>query len=193
MATVYKIHPAIGSGDSKWQLVLRRTGDGQATVRAFLRIRGANASSYTYVERLLRLDFNGQRVSPIENRAVVQVIVRDGQAFRYGGAYPVAVDPEDLETPDRIDSPAELIDGGLLQCRACNLSEPVDVRVVVTVGKDGTVRWIRPKPVSGEVDEPVWAAVRAGLRQYRFRPALSHGHPVADYAILAVQVAPETH
>lgn len=65
------------------------------------------------------------------------------------------------------------------------------VPVLVTVGKHGTVTWIRPGVLDGPAaDARVWEAIRSGLERYRFRPATSPDGPVADWAVLRVRGLP---
>jgi hypothetical protein len=190
--TERRIHPSPGwkPRDSEWQVALQKSGTGPVLIRGTLRIPGPNADSYTYVEQVLRLELHGVEVITLENRSLVELAVRNGQAFRYGGEYPVAVDPGDSQSPASFDSRPELVGGESIECKACGLSEAVVVEVVVTVGKSGTVTWIRPTPISGVVSSQVWNAVQNGLHHYRFRPAYSQGRPVADVSVLQVRVVP---
>lgn len=133
---------------------------------------------------------HGDQVVTIEDRSLVSLAVTNGQAFRYGGLYPVAVDPGDSLSPPSFDSRPELTEGEAIECKGCGLSDTVVVEAVVTVGKNGTVTWIRPGPVWPGISSQAWNAVQDGLHHYRFRPAYSQGRPVADLSILQVRVIP---
>jgi hypothetical protein len=188
------VHPSTqwrGPRDTFWILALKKTGDGPVRIRGSLRIPGTGAESYEYVERILEVGFEGSRVVFHYDRPIAEIGVKNGQRFRYGGEYPVAIDDDEVESPSSFESRPELLKGGEIKCRDCGISAPLEMQVVATVGKNGSVTWIRPGPVSG--DQPntkVWAAVLTGLRAYRFQPARSHGRPVADNAILTVRVVP---
>jgi hypothetical protein len=100
------------------------------------------------------------------------------------------LEEDEQRSPRQINSRPELLKGSEIHCRNCGLSGEVMIPVVVTVGKNGSVTWIRPRPPADPIDPRIWAAVLEGLELYQFQPALSPEGPVADYADLRVRVVP---
>ena len=193
--SVFTVHPA-RFGRAK--MTLLKTGPGPVTIKTSLFVPTGPRSS-DFSEGSLVLAFEGSKIRILRNDPVRRFVVRDGRRFRYGGLYFVAIDDEEVEDPQSYQSRAEVLTAPEVKCPKCGLAGAVDVPVVVTVGRRGTVTWVRPRPMPGgppepvrwdHVDDRVWTAVEKRLKDFRCRAAMSEGHPVPDYAITTVRVVP---
>jgi hypothetical protein len=187
------VHPSANSkpADRHWLITLCKEDTGRVEVKARVRITNPGPDSYDLSESVMLLHCGRDSVSLLENGPTVRVGVREGKRFRYGGEYLVAIDGTELEGPKEINRRPVPISTPNIMCSGCSLEDTLDVEVVVTVGQDGSVTWIRDAPL-GEtpIAEEVWNAITSGLRGYRFVPASSGGRAVADYAIVGVRVIP---
>jgi len=197
-------HLTVGRmGHPRWTVFIRRTGKGPIQVRTSCRFDGQNSRSYDLCEYLTAVEFHpGSRgidsVIVRENRILRQVLVRDGKRYRCGGERFVAIDENERESPRAYQRRAAVLSQRDLHCADCRLTGPVEIPVVVTVGRKGTVSWARPDAVmtSSEpipqttIDPHLWAAIERGLGEFRYQTAKADGHPVADYALFKVRVVP---
>ena len=186
-----------------WTVAVRRTGKGPIQIRSLCRFDGPNSKSYDLCEYLTDVEFRpGPRgvdsVVVRENRIVRQILVRDGKRYRCGGQRFVAIDADEQESPREYRRRATALSQSDLHCADCKLTTPVEVPVVVTVGRKGTVTWARPdapmrssEPVpQTTIDPHLWMAIERGLGKFRYQAAEADGHPVADYAVFKVRVVP---
>jgi hypothetical protein len=175
-----------------WRVTLKKLESGPVEIRGTLRVPRAEPGSYDYCENILKLDVQGHDVIVRENRKTEEISVRGANWFRYGGEYLVAIDSTDVDFPHQIERRPQIVAAPDVECPACSLSNPVEIPLAVTVGKKGDVTWIRPDPPygSGPVDGRFWKAAAEGVRRYKFRPALSQGKPIADYAVVQVRIVP---
>lgn len=186
-----------------WTVHVRRTGKGPVQVRTLCRFDGQNGKSYDLSEYLTSVEFHpGPRgidsVIVRENRIVRQILVRDGKRYRCGGERFVAIDDGERESPRDYQRRAAILSQHDLHCADCKLTGPVEVPVVVTVGRKGTVTWARPdgrmtssEPVPHTMIDPhLWTAIERGLGKFRYQTAKADGHAVADYALFKVRVVP---
>jgi hypothetical protein len=186
------VHPTRGwkgPSDRHWIIKLRKSHDGTAGVRASLHLPGRVPDSYSEFECRAIVDLKGRRVTTLENRKVIAYSAENGRRFRYGGWFPVAMEDDDLESPDRIDALPVLISDPTVSLDVVSSSDPAAVRVVASVGKAGQVIWVRPQPMDGEVlSIAAWDSVVSAVKQFHFRPATSHGRPVTENAIVLVRI-----
>jgi len=177
-----------GPRDRRWLLTLRRTGD-RVRIRGSLHIPGPPGPFY--YESVLELGFDGDTIILRDSRTTVQEGVLDGRRFRFGGEYPVAIGDEETESPQTIEARPVLVEGDEIPCHKCGLTEATELQLVVTVGTNGAVTWVRPGArFEGVSKGPALAVAEDGVRRYHFRPARSQGRPVADYAVVRVRVVP---
>jgi len=176
-----------------WSLRIRRNGTGRVEVHGEVRFPGATPSSYELHEALLVFEVSESSVRLVESRTVRQISVRDGRKFRYAGPFLVALDDNDDEDPSQVEARPQLMQGPVIYCGGCGLLAPVEIPVVVTVGKGGKVTWVSAiGRLQGKiVSEASRSAIESGLAQFHFRPATSKGRPIADYASLTVTLAPQ--
>jgi hypothetical protein len=192
-----------GMTHAHWGVIIRRTGKGPIQVRTFARIEGRNPSSYDLSQYLLDVEFRPwaygiDTVITRENRFVQRIQVRDGKRYRCGGERFVAIDDEEQESPRDYQRRAAVLSQRDLHCADCKLTGPVEVPVVVTVGRKGAITWARPdawmqssEPVPQTTVNPhLWATIERGLKKFRYQTAVADGHPVADYALFKVRVVP---
>lgn len=182
-------HEVTDSGGS-FPVRLRRAGTEPIELRCTLRLPGEGPSSYYLARSLLVMRVEGNQLVETQNRLLQQIGVLNGIRFRYGAEYPVVVDEDETESPVEFSARPQLLRASTAKCESCGLKGPIDVEAVVTVGRDGSVTWIRPKPLGEGIENEVWEAAKRELMGFRFQPALSRGKAVADYAIVSVKVLP---
>lgn len=188
---------------TRWPLYLRHPQPGGATLTGSIRIQREDSTSYDIGQYVVDLAFDGKGMQVLSQRTTLEVTVRHGQRYRYGGMCPVPVDSDDVENPYDVNySHAELLEGKPTECHECGLDSTINFRVLVTVGRDGRVTSIRePNPWvtnywygnawKRQDARPFWPAVLDGVRRYKFRPANINGRTIADWATLTVQVIPK--
>lgn len=190
-------------GKSNWHLVWKRSGEGPVRIRCILRVQSEDPESYDLYEFLLVVRFHHLREDVdtvlVQDYGPVRAIAaRDGQQYRYGGMYFVAIGNDEVEAPRNYERRADVVTQGEIRCTDCGLAEPLVVPVVITVGSKGKVTWARPaaedrilgRVPQTSVDSRVWRAVERGLRSYKYRSAMAAGRPVADSIALKVRVVP---
>ncbi len=184
---------AMNSGSlQSWPLNLRKSGSGPVEFRASLMVYGTDSLSYDELHQLLVLEVVGDTILVREQRTTLQISVRGGRRFRYGDRYLVALDPDEDPHTHQSQSPPKLLSGGEISCPDCGLQGPMELQVAATVGRSGSITWIRPGDLTSRpVSAKVWAAVEAGLRSYRFEPAIGDGEPTSGLAILRLRVVSE--
>jgi hypothetical protein len=194
----------IGPGaQARWHIVVRRAGDDPLRVWSSVLIETKHPGTYDFFERMLEVRFQHLRddldtVLIVNQRPGRSIAGRDGKRYRYGGAYFVAIGDDEREPPESYERRAEVLSRDDIPCSDCGLKDALEVPVVVTVGATGKATWPRitrrygmaePAPPTS-VDPKVWNAIERGLKMFRYRSAMSDGHPVADYVTLTVRVVP---
>jgi hypothetical protein len=175
-----------------WTLKLRGNGIGRVDVRGEVRFPGTSPRSYELHEALLKFDVSETGVRLVESRTVRQISVREGRKFRYAGLFLVAIDDDEEEDPRQVEARPQLVHGPIVYCGECALLAPVEIPVVVTVGKGGKVTWVSAiGNLQGKaLSETARSAIKKELAQFNFRPAAANGRPIADYARVNVTLAP---
>ncbi|HEX6030907.1 MAG TPA: hypothetical protein VFY90_05710 [Tepidiformaceae bacterium] len=183
-----------GGPRGEWDLYLRPTRPGKFTIRGWVRIPRSTPRSWDESECVLDLDVRDDSVIvPRFSRTLRHERIVEGQRFRYGGQHMVLIDgPEPwLAEASGPPSDPEPIDTPVAECRDCGLTGPKVMRYAVTVGTDGSVRWIEPRrPDAPPEDSRVLAAGESALRRWRFRPARIGDRVVANWAEVEVSVHP---
>lgn len=176
-----------------WRLVLKKRELGRVTVRGIMRVDGSRSDSYDVHEAVLSFDIASSEIRVVDSRTIRQLSVRHGRKFRYAGPALVAVESDEDAEPLQVESRAEMTRGNIIYCEGCGLTNPVDVPVVLTVGRGGNVTWIsRVGDIGGKPAVPaVRSAIEKGLAEFEFRPAISRGRPISDFVFMSVRLAPE--
>jgi len=192
-----KVHVSdlwMGPSDNTWNVYLTPTRAGKYAIRGWIRVQRPNdAENYDEMESRIDLEIRPDTVIYDRwSRGVRYERRANGQLFRYGGEHMVLIDaPEEwmAETTDPIE-PAQLITPPKVECSDCELSDTLTLRYVVTVGEDGRVRWIEPNDQRSLVERRVIAAAEAAMKGWRFRPARIGGRPIAQWAVVDVEIRP---
>jgi hypothetical protein len=176
-----------------WKLVLHKREIGNVTLRASMRVYGGATDSYDLHEAVLSFKVSQSEIRVIENRTTRQISVRHGRKFRYAGPALVAVESDEDTEPVQVESRAEIVQGSTILCEECELSDTVEVPVVLTVGRGGNVSWIsRVGDIGGKpASSAVRSAIEKGLSRFQFRPAVAQGRPIADFVFTTLTLAPE--
>ena len=184
--TVQTVYPA---RRARIQLRMRTVSDGPLRIVGSLRIPGDNPTSYDYTETVMELDVRGDSISVLQSWVNQAVAVRNGNRFRYGGEYLVAIDDNEIDPPRQYLSRARVIRSESITCHNCADVDTLEVPIVVTVGRNGTVAWVRPGRLDNiKISDKVWSAIADGVKRWEFRAAMSPRGPVADYLVLKVPV-----
>ncbi|HEX7077847.1 MAG TPA: hypothetical protein VF363_05465 [Candidatus Eisenbacteria bacterium] len=197
--TVRQCHPSyiwMGTQDNEWDIWLRPTSVGRSAIRGWFRIARGTPDDWDETECVLDLDVHPDTVVVSRfSRALRFERVSSGLRLRYGWEHMVLIDgPE----PGLADLPGprtrpEVIRHPQAVCGTCELASPKVVRCVVTVGADGRVRWIEPRPAyAPPEDSRVLKAAEDAVRRWRFRPAKIAGRAIADWTEVDVAVVPES-
>jgi len=197
--TSRQVHPSnnwMGPQDREWDLYLRPTRTGVSTLRGWIRIARAPSQGWDESESVLDFDVRADTVIVRRfSRAIRHERVVDRQRFRYGWQHVVLIDgpEEDVEGNRAAESSPQAIATQTGTCRGCGLTEPRAVRLVVTVGVDGTVRWIEPRPASAAPeDSRVIDAAEQAVKRWLFRPARLGDRAIPNWAEVEVTVLPES-
>jgi hypothetical protein len=187
-----KVHPSshwLGTQDSRWRIRVRAEKRGEYVIGGYLRIP-TSSQSYDEMETSLRIDMRAETSTfdPSSRAARFERVVGD-KRYRYGWKHMVLIDEPELWMTDanvQLEPPAE-IDRTPAICH-CRLKKATTVRLVVTVGTDGNVKWIEPRQKSQDEDARVIAAAERAIRKRRFIPTQLNGRPVANWAAVDVLV-----
>lgn len=121
--------------------------------------------------------------------------VQGGQRYRFvlDGLLPIE-HPEDFTETDLYLSRngARPMSPVAAECRDCELTQPVEVWIVVMLDEQGRPMGTYRSGGESHPDKIVAAASAAALRA-TYRPAMMHGHPVRDAIQLHVLVRPAPH
>jgi len=199
--TARQIHPnppqsplKIVPPDYEWDLYLRPSRMGKFLIQGWMRIYRETPQRWDESESILEFDVRADTVivsrfgHPIRHERIV-----DGRRFRYGGKHMVLIDaPEPwLADAHGPQSDPEAIDRPEGVCPGCDLTEPKVLRYVVTVGTDGSVRWIEPRPPDAPPEDPrILEAAESAVKKWRFRPARFGDRAIANWAEVDVTVQP---
>jgi len=188
------VHPGLGwrgPSDKRWFLRLKKKNDDPVTIRASLHLPGeAAGDSYDY-ERLMTLEVSGLSVVTKENRVIVSVKSENGRRFRYGGMFPVALDPDDPDVAVRVDTAPELLSEPVVEVKSAGLIDR-EAKVAATVGKSGKVTWVHPRTIDLHwISDDVWMRISDAVSRFQFRPARGEGHPVAENVVITVRLVPQ--
>lgn len=149
-----------------WDLWLRPIRTGKYTIRGWIRIPRGAPQSWDESECALDLEVRSDSV------------VVDAPESWLADTHGTQIDPE------AIDKPAAV-------CADCGLNEPTALHFAVTVGTDGTVRWIEPRAPDAPPEDPrVLQAAESTLKNWRFRPARIGDRAIANWAEVDVVVRP---
>jgi hypothetical protein len=192
---IRQVHPSStwsGAYDRDWRLSLRCPRGGTFVVRASLRFAAPTGDVTQRVDWRTTFRVVSGVVRVEDGHRIVAFGTIDGRRVRYGGRDLVAMDPDELELPDRIESPPAPLDEVRVECRGCTLPEPIDVPLLLTIGKGGMVTWLRrsSKGDAGTLPEGVWAAIEQEVGLHRFRPARAAGKLISDNLEIQVRVVP---
>lgn len=176
------LHPSIkwsGEQDSRWEILFKgRPGTFQ--VRGTLSI-GSSIGVVDETDCAVTCMISAEgRPSREPSRATRFERVEYGQRFRYGGSHMVAIDnPESITWAD-IVTRATVLTSPAGTCRKCGPVGRRSVRLVITVGRDGKVRWVQPSgEVAQENEGKLLTAARQTIKTWTFVPAhTKDGTPV---------------
>jgi hypothetical protein len=137
-------------------------------------------------EWVTTLNVSGDRSFGVATPVSVE---RRSGGMRYGfrGRYMVLLEPgeESIANVEEYPRAVQRIAG---HCPTCPAGART-VRLVVTVGSDGRVRWPRLEPdASGEVSKDLLTAARDAALRWVYRPATTKGRPAAFWAVAEVEV-----
>ena len=168
----------------KWRLVLKASQPGQYVIRGTLRIQRPGDGGLYQGQYETRLEVGADEVrgSTVENGSEMTL---GGKRYGYGGLWLVLLEPGDPLTNGVDLSPVVLQQEDAI-CDEC--PDSVVVPFVVTVGRDGKIRWPRLDPSDRDISPRVLAAAENALRDWRYEPASSHGRAVAYWAVARVMV-----
>ena len=173
-----------------WRLELRKTTQHPVLVTGSLRIDGGKPDHYFETRDILEVGYEGRNLVVRQKRTAVSIKAEGGRRFRYGETYLVALDPgESPEIPEFLSRP-EVISSGDIRCKKCPIQEPVEILVTVTVGRNGSVTWLRHHPHFPSVDGRIWRAITTGIKKHRFKPAMGRNGPTSDSMDLPLRVVP---
>jgi hypothetical protein len=188
------VHPGRGwrgKPDKRWMIGVRLPGPGRYEFRGLLRIQGVASDEIDEAECVLAVEVQDGRIEVVRHEGVRFERLEGPDRFRYAGTCMVAIDGPEEILPGDISSRPVLISSTHAVCQACAPPLPRVVRVIVTVGVDGRVRWVRPPRESDKQIGPEdWAAVVSALQRFEFRPAESRSRRIADWAAVDVSIVP---
>ena len=183
------VHPHLGSdgSDRGWGLRLRKKRDGPVNLQAFLLMKGPRpGDSYLYETRL-GLHVQGDTVRMVSNDMVASIRTENGRRYRYGGSFPVTLEPDDVVTgTEAPDSRPRLLSDPIVRVPKKLLPAQTKVQVVASIGKTGRLLWL--EPVLFRPPEPLWQAVVRAVQGYQFSPATLRGKPVTENLTFTIQL-----
>ncbi len=178
-----------GAFTKNWFVKLVSKGHGVRHIGGTIRVPTPDSQSYDEQELELDVKVDGDAIQVVTKQPVRTIHVDHGQRFRYGGKYLVAIDASETASPKKIDTRPVTSHEVTATCSQCAMPDSQRVDLVVSVGTDGSVTWVRPRGEwETKVSPEVWAAASRSTREWRFNPARSEGKPVADWALVRVTV-----
>jgi len=180
-----------GPPDCEYQVVLRVSGQGDLPIRTQFKFLTADPGVWDEQDGMLAMLVSGDTITLGQYRPLRTERINHGKRFRYGGEHMVAIDGPDDPGEGAIESKPEAIAQAKGSCVGCGRGRAVEVvRMAVTVGPDGQVRWVEPSsPGASAMDPRVWDAATTAVKQWRFRPSMTvRGRPTADWAVVDVVV-----
>ena len=171
-----------------WELKIHASREGQYRIPYGLVIDRANGDRELgrFVAEINA--FNGKTPSG-RSRMISAEWVSKGIRYAYRGRYMVVLD-NDEPNVERIDQPPKLLRQVAGRCRTCEPGQKKVVRLIVTVSRDGRVRWPhRDWRTNAPPDSESFAEAQEVVQHWLYRPARSGGHPAATWQVADVELS----
>ena len=177
-------------GHRSFPVRFRRVGTELVRIDGTLRIPRGEPSSYDLVRATRSFKTEGSEQLEMYHRVHQRIGVRGKFRFRYGGYYRVAIEKDETENPVIDTRPVRIKGATTAPCRDCGLTAPGEIQAVLTVKRDGSVTWVRPRYRMLEAKGKAWEAAEKEFLRYRYKPARSGDRAVPDYAEVSILVTP---